>query len=139
MANVKNIHEAKRWLQTASEDLEIAQILLDSGKFPFACFHAQQSGEKALKAICYLFDKDPWGHSLVKLIEELKTTGKYFEKIFSLRKYAMVLDRFYIPTRYPDGLPNITPMEAFCDTDAQTAIDAARLFIEISTTVIGDP
>ena len=41
MASEKNIREANRWLQTANEDLEIAQILLDSRKYPFACFHAQ--------------------------------------------------------------------------------------------------
>ena len=89
-----------------------------------------------MKGLCYFFEKDPWGHSLIKLIDELKTIGIFFEKIEALRRDAMILDRFYIPTRYPDGLPDITPMEAFCDNDAQLAMRAARMFIDIAMTKI---
>ena len=132
MANEKSIKEAKRWLETACEDLEIAQILFENKKFPSACFHAQQSGEKVLKSLCYYYEKDAWGHSLVKLLDELRDVGALYEKLFALRKYAMVLDRFYIPTRYPDGLPDITPMDAFCDSDAQIAIQSAKNFISVA-------
>ena len=38
------------WLSDAEEDLSTARVLLDRGLHKQACFHAQQSVEKALKA-----------------------------------------------------------------------------------------
>ena len=70
MSTEKNIREAKRWLTTAEDDNDSAVILKENGKFAHSCFHAQQAGEKALKAIWYFADADPWGHSIKKLIED---------------------------------------------------------------------
>lgn len=56
--------EAERWLQTAQEDLRAARTLADAGMYTQACFYAQQSGEKAVKALWYLVDAVPWGHSV---------------------------------------------------------------------------
>jgi HEPN domain-containing protein len=36
-----------------------------------------------------------------------------------------VLDRFYIPTRYPNGLPDLTPAEAFTADDAEVCLEYA--------------
>ncbi len=136
MSSEKRKTEARRWLQTAQEDLEIARILFDKTKYSSSCFHAQQAGEKALKSICYLHGTDPWGHSLVNLLDELGRGKRISEELLALRKDAMLLDRFYIPTRYPDGLPDKTPMEAFCDSDAQTAMEKASHFVGVAKTVI---
>jgi len=72
MSVEKNREEALRWLQTARQDLETARILLDNKRYAHCCFHAHQSGEKSLKAVWYYKDGDPWGHSIHKLIQELK-------------------------------------------------------------------
>jgi HEPN domain-containing protein len=37
----KNKAEAKRWLKTASDDLDTAVILQKNQKFSHSCFHAQ--------------------------------------------------------------------------------------------------
>lgn len=34
-------HEAHRWLKTALDDFNTAQILSENRKFAHACFHAQ--------------------------------------------------------------------------------------------------
>ncbi len=76
MSWTKNQHEAERWLKTAEEDLQAADVLLRAGSFAQACFYptgifdAQQSGEKAVKALWYRMDADPWGHSVQKLIAD---------------------------------------------------------------------
>jgi len=57
---------------TGTDDLDAAIVLRKNKKFPHACFHAQQAGEKALKAVWYYADADPWGHSIRKLIEDLE-------------------------------------------------------------------
>jgi len=59
MSTEKNIREAKRWLTTADDDIDSAVILKENGKFAHSCFHAQQAGEKALKAVWFFADADP--------------------------------------------------------------------------------
>ena len=45
-------------------------------------------------------------------------------------RMGMVLDRFYIPTRYPNGLPDITPDAAFTDENADTCITYSNKIID---------
>ncbi|MBD3408210.1 MAG: HEPN domain-containing protein, partial [Candidatus Lokiarchaeota archaeon] len=42
---------------------------------------------------------------------------------------ARELDRHYIPSRYPNGLPAGTPRRAFDEREAQEAIEAARTIL----------
>ena len=130
MSIEKNRAEGLRWLLTAEDDLEAAKILKKNGKFSFACFHAQQTAEKAVKAIYYLFDKEPRGHSIVKLLQGLvKQYSHLNKKKLGLMSKARRLDQFYIPTRYPNGVPDMTPAEAFGEEDAKNGILYAQTFI----------
>jgi HEPN domain-containing protein len=48
---------------------------------------------------------------------------KNFDKDFEdVEKASKSLDKYYIPTRYPDALPGIIPSEAFDKDDAERAI-----------------
>ena len=127
----KNRTEAQRWLKTALDDLDTAAILQKNKKFAHSCFHAQQAGEKALKSIWYFIDADPWGHSIKKMIDDLESIDpKIHGALLGFTREAVVLDRFYVPTRYPNGLPNITPDEAYNEEDATTCIKYARKIID---------
>jgi HEPN domain-containing protein len=132
MSLEKNRREAERWLKTAEGDLETAVVLFRNNKFAHSCFHSHQAGEKAIKAIWYLLEADPWGHSIKKLIQDLEhvdlSTKKKFENV---TKNAVLLDRYYIPTRYPNGLPDLTPEEAFLEEDAGACIDNAGKIVEV--------
>ncbi|MBN2072734.1 MAG: HEPN domain-containing protein, partial [Actinobacteria bacterium] len=64
------------------------------------CFQAQQAAEKALKALYLNYSADPWGHSVVKLINDFPEK-KAKEEITELLNKARELDKLYIPTRYP--------------------------------------
>lgn len=131
MSIEKNKIEARRWLHTAKDDLDTAIILKENNKFAHSCFHAQQAGEKAMKAVWYHADIDPWGHSIKKLIDSLESAAPGLFLLFrNLSRHGIILDRFYIPTRYPNGLPDITPDIAFGEEDAAQCIEYARLFIE---------
>ena len=131
MAEEKNRKEADRWLATARSDLETALVLAANQRYAHSCLHAQQSGEKALKALWYRLDGDPWGHSCRKLIDGLKELdARAYDSIKDLVAIAVELDRFYIPTRYPNGLPEMVPDEAYLDTDAQRALALARQVID---------
>ena len=110
MSEEKNIHEAKRWLATALDDFKAADILMKNRMFAHSCFLFQQAAEKALKALWYREDLDPWGHSALKLIEGLP---KKYGPLKRLKSPAAFLDKFYIPTHYPNGLPELTPSQAY--------------------------
>ncbi len=128
MSREKSRHQAKRWLVTAEGDLETAKILLREGMYAHACFHAQQAGEKAVKALWYLTDGDPWGHSVQKLVEafperdDLPDVDHWVEQ-------AAILDKFYIPTRYPNGLPDLTPAEVYREHDGLQGVEVASALV----------
>jgi HEPN domain-containing protein len=48
----------------------------------------------------------------------------------SLRARAAPLDKYYIPTRYPNGLPGGIPSEAFDEVDARRALELAEDVIQ---------
>lgn len=39
---------------------------------------------------------------------------------------AALLDKFYIPTRYPNGLPDLTPGQVYTREDAQRGLETAH-------------
>ena len=140
MSHKKNREEAVRWLTTAQDDLDTARILKKSKKHAHACFHAQQAVEKAVKGVWYFYDADPWGHSILRLIQDFEEvdTGTFT----ILNKFigdARKLDRLYIPTRYPNGLPDITPDMAYGEEDSQFGITAAEKILKAVETIIKFP
>jgi HEPN domain-containing protein len=119
--------DSKRWFLQALRDLDDAKFNLSGGRFNVACFLAQQSAEKALKA--YLFLKgaeEVWGHSVGELCEDAKNFDEDFKEIESASKS---LDKYYIPTLYPNALPGGIPSESFDKSDAEKAISLAEKII----------
>jgi HEPN domain-containing protein len=125
MSLSKNRREAERWLLTAEDDLEAAILLRDARKYAHCCFPAQQSGEKAVKALWYLEDADPWGHSIQRLVIDFPRPDALPDFQAWIERAAL-LDKFYIPTRYPNGLPDLTPGQVYRLDDALRAVAAAR-------------
>jgi HEPN domain-containing protein len=139
MSEEKNRVEASRWLATGNEDLATAKILLQAGRYAHACFHSQQAGEMAVKAVCYMLGADPWGHSVSRLITQLKgIDSSTFNALQDQFEDAARLDRYYIPTRYPNGLPDITPDQAFFAEDAVGAIRIAEILLERAGQILGN-
>lgn len=120
--------EGRRWLLQANQDLDDAEFNLSGGRYNVACFLAQQSAEKALKA--YLFLKgaeEVWGHSVAELCKDAQTFDREFER---LESRAAPLDKYYVPTRYPNALPGGIPSKAFDENDARSAVRLAREVID---------
>jgi len=116
----------KDWLQQAERDLEAAKWSLKGKFYEWACFNCQQAAEKALKALYQHLNLDAWGHSVSKLMTDLP---KKAHPLKSLIEKAIYLDRFYIPTRYPNDLPSGAPMSYFTERDAKEAIKYAEQII----------
>jgi HEPN domain-containing protein len=129
MSQSKSQYEANRWWLTAQEDLEVAKTLHEAGKFSHACFLPQQSSEKAMKALWLSIDGDPWGHSIQKLVIQFPQPDM-LQNVQNWVEYAAYLDKFYVPTRYPNGLPDLTPGQVYLSQDSTQAIEKAAFFLE---------
>ena len=117
-----------RWLQTAREDHAAAQWNLKGEFFSQVCYLCQQAVEKALKAYLYLQgERDVWGHSVETLT---KKAGVYDARLEEMIPEMKKMDRFYIPTRYPNGLPEGTPHQNYTRADADFALRIAGGIIE---------
>ena len=77
----------------------------------------------------YATGNDPWGHSIQALIDDFPLKDR-LDDVKNLREKGAVLDRFYIPTRYPNGLPDLTPDKTYFAADSQQAIEAAGGLLE---------
>lgn len=89
-----------------------------------------RDAEKSLKAIGYgLGDRTIIGHSVVALAERYAARVEGLDR---LMEDAGILDQFYIPTRYPSGLPGGVPFAAFHEPQARAAIEAAERFLALA-------
>lgn len=122
------IKEGMRWLLQAEQDLDDAKYVFRGKRFHLVCFLAQQAAEKALKAFLYANGETRvFGHSVAELCRRAISYDKEFEKA----KKASVLDKYYVPTRYPNGLPGGVPYEVFDEVDAERAIKLSEEVIEL--------
>lgn len=129
MSRERYQREARRWLHQARTDLQAARDSRLAKHCEWACFQAQQAAEKAIKAIWFFHAYDPWGHSLVKLLKDFPDAN-IRAGLEELSDAAKRLDKLYIPTRYPNGLPDMTPGEVFTDAEAEAAAEAALTMID---------
>ena len=122
--------EAERWRRQAANDLAFARVAVRERFYAQACFVSQQAAEKAVKAIAYgLGERTVVGHSLVTLILRY---GDSAPELKDLRELAGILDQYYVPTRYPNGLAGGVPFEAFGKAQAAAAVDAADRFVQLA-------
>lgn len=128
MSVIKNRHEAGRWIESAAEDIAAAKLMSANKMYSHACFLAQQCGEKAVKALWLMIGADPWGHSIQKLVADFPRR-KTIPDIRQWAEKGALLDRYYIPTRYPNGLPDLTPGVSYFQQDATVAIQTAEFFL----------
>ena len=109
--------------------LDNRQTSLKTSHFDWACFQAQQAGEKALKAFLYKKGfRAIITHSVRDLLNECWKHTKSFLDFIDRGRF---LDAFYIPTRYPNGLPGDNfPAEFYTEKDARECIRSAELILK---------
>jgi HEPN domain-containing protein len=110
----------QRWCAFAENDLETAEVLLREAIWNQVCFHAQQSVEKYLKA-SLLPESRPRTHKIAELLARVDVSLAE-----DLKQALRRLDRFYIPSRYPDALPGTLEEGMPTQADAESAIQSAR-------------
>lgn len=102
--------ESRNWFVQAQAEFEDATELEKRKRFYLALFLYQQATEKALKSFLFFNgEEELFTHSVKDLIDIALAYDKSFEEV----RPAKDLDRYYIPTRYPNGLAGNVPAEFF--------------------------
>ena len=119
-------NRSKDWFQQAEQDLDQAKSSKTEGRHEWACFAAQQSAEKAVKALHLELGQEAWGQLIARLLQDLpvKVSEDLIEK-------GKVLDNFYIPTRYANGHPEGPPFEHYGALQSEEAIRYAGEILDI--------
>lgn len=103
---------AHLWLEQATDDLEVAEILLahDPPKSDAAAYHCQQATEKYLKAfLVYQGHRPPHTHNLEALLD---LSTQYDETLQSLYGIVKPLAPYAVDIRYPGTDLSATEEEA---------------------------
>jgi HEPN domain-containing protein len=117
--------DAQRWLTFAEQDLRMAELALSAEIFNQTCFHAQQCVEKCLKAcLTAAGELLPRTPRIADLLQQLPAAAQ--GTVAGLEQELLVLDQFYIPTRYPDALPGSLPEGLPQQPHAAMALATAR-------------
>ena len=123
------------WFRQGEADLRHARNAHADGDYEWSCFAAQQAAEKALKALFQRLGMDAWGHTLTALIGNLPATASPPSE--TLLNYARMLDKHYIPTRYPNGFASGAPTDFYTEEEAHAAIHHAEAILEFCRDQIG--
>ena len=121
------------WLKQSEAEFKAATDLLNTNNFAWCCFTAQQSAEKSIKAILNHLQSDTLGHNLNTLIQEVEQHRQVNQAVINA---CIRLNRFYIPTRYPDAFASGVPAEQYFDQDANQAVQDAEEVIRFARTII---
>jgi len=127
------VERSRDWVKQAERDLENAKYEMGGGFFEWACFLSQQAAEKALKAAYQRLGGEAFGYSVSGLLSSLPEDYKAEE---ALRSKAMELDKAYIPTRYPNAIPEGAPFEVYTREEARRLISYAEEIVEFCKNIL---
>lgn len=116
--------EGSRWLNQATQDLKWTKHLFEQGAWYLACFLSQQVTVKALRAYLYSRGEEIiLGHSVARLCSSAANYNPIFTEKASRWN---ILDGYYVPTRYPNGIPDGVPADVLTKSAAQEAVQMAE-------------
>jgi HEPN domain-containing protein len=131
-----SVDRSSDWLGQGRGELAAARDLLTGGHWAWCCFTSQQAAEKALEAALEHFRAGRTGHNLNELRQALEA---HVAVPMPIQEACARLNRYYIPTRYPDAFPSGMPVEQFFEPDATEAVADAEEVIRFVGATLGSP
>jgi len=122
-------------MDQAIGDLEHARSDRERRFYEWACFSAQQSAEKAVKAVFQKMGAEAWGHSIVNLLQEL---GRRYPVAPELIEGALELDKAYIPSRHPSAYPSGSPRQRYTKCEADRLIGYAEEIVDFCARLLSE-
>ncbi len=110
-------------MRQAERDLTAASIAAGAGLHEWAAFCAQESAEKAVKAVLESLAASARGHSITGMLQRLEGRIAIPEAV---REAARELDQVYVTARYPNGFAEGSPGDYFSEITSDRLITHAR-------------
>ena len=105
--------EILRWLRQAEYTLESARVDARSGFHAWSCFKSHQVAEYSLKAVLRGVGVESFGHDLMEL---WRKANSICGSLKELRECIALLNKMYIPPRYPDAWAGeAVPFESYTE------------------------
>ena len=117
------VGEYERWMEAARRTLDSARGDHERGDYNWACFKAQQAAEMAVKALLNGIGTPRRGRSVTLLLRFLGSLGVDVPDDVAGR--GALLDKYYIPARYPDAWSEGPPHIYFTERESLEAIECA--------------
>ena len=114
-------------LKQAVRDLQAAENAAAAGYDEWAAFGAQQSAEKAVKALVQFLRASERGHSITALLRTLPASMDVPEAVLDA---ARDLDQVYVTARYPNGFAAGAPADYFTGKTSELLLSYARIILE---------
>lgn len=114
-------------LKQAEKDLMAAKGSAVAGHHEWAAFQAQQSGEKAVKALGQSLHGSVRGHSITDVSRQIEPNIIAQATVLDA---ARDLDRVYITARYPNGFASGAPADYFTAETSRRLIGRAQIILE---------
>lgn len=121
------------WMKQAEADLRHARNSISLQDYEWVCFSAQQAAEKAVKAVYQQLHAEAWGHSVSILMANLPPDTNVSP---ALIEKAKVIDKHYIPARYPNGFDTGAPTDYYTAAEGKTAVGIAGEIIEFCKSLL---
>ena len=122
------------WMEQAKGEFKAAEDLYATRNYAWCCFTCHQAAEKALKAVLENFGSPTVDYNLMALILEV---SKFIQVSKEIEDACRILNRYYIPTRYPNAFPSGAPIHMFNEDDAKEALCHARKVIDFAKKITG--
>ena len=113
----------QNWLSLADYDLATAEAMLQTHRYLYVAFMAQQAVEKTLKA-CYVKHHDatpPYTHNLLRLAAELPWK---VDMDVSMNTIMEELNSYYIESRYTEDIAEL--QRALTSEEATRLLESAK-------------
>jgi HEPN domain-containing protein len=121
------VNRAADWLRQAESDSRAAEDSAKAGHHEWTVFQAQQSAEKAVKALAQSSHGAVRGHVIPEILRRLPSSATVPD---SLLDAALALDRVYVAPRYRNAFSWGSPSNYFNERSSREYIDDARQVLE---------
>jgi HEPN domain-containing protein len=121
------VNRAADWLKQAERDLGFAETAITTKYYEWAAFCAQQSAEKAVKALIQSLHGSVRGHSITEMLRQLPASVEVPKPVLG---GAQELDRVYVTSRYPNGFASGMPGDYFDEEAGQELVEYARTILD---------
>lgn len=125
-------YSLRGWIEFAKADLLTIKNNVDASLVPWGpvCFHAQQAGEKLLKALLIQrWERPERTHDLVKLLQACRAAGA---ALMGLDADCALLSTYAVDPRYPDDRedPFAPPPPPPTEEEGRAAVAAMRRIVD---------